>query len=217
MGTLWTFGDSFTFGHGCRPDGPTNEYYYNYRSESDDVWPNLMGKMLNVEVKNLGKDAASNDFIIDSIIDNFDMIKPNDVVIIGKSFYQRFDIPKLNNNVFYTQSTAAAFQMMNNLKKNESIENKLEIETIFNYGILFADNLLFKQRQNKRFKFIEQQFKNKINKILVWDVDSDLRKSMETINEHTNGEIKDLHFSFKGHKIFSEFLYKKLFIKPELI
>jgi len=104
-----------------------------------------------------------------------------------------------------------------NLKKNESIENKLEIETIFNYGILFSDNLLFKQRQNKRFKFIEEQFKNKINKILVWDVDDDLRKSMETIHQHTRGEIKDLHFSFKSHKIFSEFLYKKLFIKPELI
>ena len=52
MRTLWTFGDSFTFGHGCRPDGPTNEYYYNYRSESDDVWPNLLGKMLNLEIKN---------------------------------------------------------------------------------------------------------------------------------------------------------------------
>jgi hypothetical protein len=217
MRTLWTFGDSFTFGHGCRPDGPTNEYYYNYRSESDDVWPNLLGKMLNIEVKNLGKCGVSNDFIIDSIIDNFYMIKPDDLVIIGKSFYQRFDIPKLNSNTFDTYCAEDLNLINTNLKKNESVENKLEIETIFNYGILFSDNLLFKQRQNKRFKFIEQQFKNKINKILVWDVDGDLRKSMETIHQHTLGEIKDLHFSFKSHKIFSEFLYKKLFIKPELI
>jgi hypothetical protein len=217
MGTLWTFGNSFTFGHGCRPDGPTNEYYYNYRSESDDVWPNLLGKMLNIEVKNLGKCGVSNDFIIDSIIDNFFMIKPDDLVIIEKSFYQRFDIPKLNSNTFDTYCPLKLDLINTNLKKNESIENKLEIETIFNYGILFSDNLLFKQRQNKRFKFIEEQFKNKINKILVWDVDDDLRKSMETIHQHTRGEIKDLHFSFKSHKIFSEFLYKKLFIKPELI
>jgi hypothetical protein len=217
MRTLWTFGDSFTFGHGCRPDGPTNEYYYNYRSESDDVWPNLLGKMLNIEVKNLGKCGVSNDFIIDSIIDNFYMIKPDDLVIIEKSFYQRFDIPKLNSNTFDTYCAEDLNLINTNLKKNESVENKLEIETIFNYGILFSDNLLFKQRQNKRFKFIEQQFKNKINKILVWDVDGDLRKSMETIHQHTRGEIKDLHFSFKSHKIFSEFLYKKLFIKPELI
>jgi hypothetical protein len=217
MRTLWTFGDSFTFGHGCRPDGPLNEYYYNYRSESDDVWPNLLGKMLNIEVKNLGKCGVSNDFIIDSIIDNFYMIKPDDLVIIQKSFYQRFDIPKLNSNTFDTYCAEDLNLINTNLKKNESVENKLEIETIFNYGILFSDNLLFKQRQNKRFKFIEQQFKNKINKILVWDVDGDLRKSMETIHQHTRGEIKDLHFSFKSHKIFSEFLYKKLFIKPELI
>ena len=100
MNTIHTFGDSFTFGHGCRPDGPINEYYYNYKSYSDDVWPNLLGQMLNVEVKNLGKCGASNDFIIDSIIYNFEKIQQNDVVIIGKTFYQRFDITNLNSNTF---------------------------------------------------------------------------------------------------------------------
>ena len=218
MATLWTFGDSFTFGHGCRPDGPTNEYYYNYRSESDDVWPNLLGKILNVEVKNLGKCGASNDFIIDSIIDNFNIIEPDDVVIIGKSFYQRFDIPKLNNNSVFDTQCAEDLNLIDiNLKKNKSIQNKLEIETVLNYGILFSNNLLFKERQNKRFKFIEQQFKNKINKILIWDVVDFASSKMETIQHHTRGEIKDLHFSFKSHKIFSEILYKKLYIKPELI
>ena len=216
MGILWTFGDSFTFGHGCRPDAPTNEYYYNYKSESDDVWPNLLGQKLNVEVKNLGKCGVSNDFIIDSIIDNFDMIKPNDVVIIGKSFYQRFDVPKLNNNTFDTYCAEDLNLISNDLKKNDN-KHKLEIETILNYGILFCDQILFKERQNKRFKFIEKQLNSKVSKLLMWDVDSDLRKSMETIHQHTHGEIKDLHFSFKSHKIFSEFLYKKLFIKPELI
>ena len=97
------------------------------------------------------------------------------------------------------------------LNKNKYNKNKLEIETILNYGVLFSDNLLFKQRQDKRFNFIEKQLRNKINKILIWDADSDLRKSIETISQHTNGKIKDYHFSFNGHKSFSEFLYKKLY------
>jgi hypothetical protein len=215
MATLWTFGDSFTFGHGCRPDGPTNEYYYNYRKESDDVWPNLLGNILNTEVKNLGVCGASNDYILDCIIDNFNMIQPNDVVIIGKTFHQRFDVPKLNNNTFDTQCGEDLAFIDKKLNKNKS--NKLEIETILNYGILFADHILFKKRQDKRFKFIEQQFRNKINKILIWDVIDFSSSKMETIQHHTLGEIKDLHFSFKSHKIFSEFLYKKLYIKPELI
>ena len=37
MRTLWTFGDSFTFGHGCRPDGPLSEYYYEYKSNDDVI------------------------------------------------------------------------------------------------------------------------------------------------------------------------------------
>jgi lysophospholipase L1-like esterase len=217
MATLWTFGDSLTFGHGCRPDGPTNEYYYNYRSESDDVWPNLLGKMLNIEVKNLGKCGASNDFIIDSIIDNFFMIKPDDVVIIEKSFYQRFDIPKLNSNTFDTYCAEDLNLINTNLKRNDDNKNKLEIETILNYGILFCDHFLFKERQNKRFKFIEKQLNSKVNKILMWDAVDFTDNKIDTIRNHTNGKIKDFHFSFKGHQLFSEFLYKKLYIKPELI
>jgi hypothetical protein len=217
MPTLWTFGDSFTFGHGCRPDGPINEYYYNYKSYSDDVWPNLLGQMLNVEVKNLGKCGASNDFIIDSIIDNFDKIQQNDVVIIGKTFYQRFDIPNLNSNTFEIYCAEDLDLIDTNLKRNDDNKNKLEIETILNYGILFCDHLLFKERQNKRFKFIKKQLNSKVNKILMWDANNFTNGKIDTIHNHTNGKIKDFHFSFKGHHIFSEFLYKKLYSKPELI
>ena len=53
MNTLWTFGDSFTFGHGCRAGGPDEEYYHNYKIKSDNIWPNHLGNMLNLKVKNL--------------------------------------------------------------------------------------------------------------------------------------------------------------------
>jgi hypothetical protein len=45
---LYTFGDSYTFGHGCRLDGPLTEYYHNYKEDGEDIWPNLLGKMLNI-------------------------------------------------------------------------------------------------------------------------------------------------------------------------
>jgi hypothetical protein len=215
MGTLWTFGGSFTNGDGCIKtkgirDGDL-KYYNEYKKSDDDIWPNILGKTIGFNVKNIGKSAASNDYIIDSIIDNFDMIESNDVVVIQKTFYQRFDIPKLDGSKFMTQSGEELSLLSIDLNKNKSNKNKLEIETILNYGVLFSDNLLFKQRQDKRFNFIEKQLRNKINKILIWDADSDLRKSIETISQHTNGKIKDYHFSFNGHKSFSEFLYKKLY------
>jgi hypothetical protein len=138
MKTLWVFGDSFTFGHGCRPDGPTNEYYYNYKMESDDIWPNLLGKILNLKVKNLGHYGVSNDYILDSIIDNFNMIESNDVVIIEKTFYQRFDVPRSTGDKFQTIYAEGLYQLSIDLEmKRYFCEDKLEIETVLNYGVLF--------------------------------------------------------------------------------
>lgn len=214
MVTLWTFGDSFTFGDGCRGD---IRYYNEYKELDSDIWPNILSKTIGCEVKNIGKSGASNDYIIDSIIDNFNDIQSDDIVIIGKTFYQRFDVPKLNSNEFYTTIAEELPWLSIIFNKNKDNKDKLEIETILNYVVLFSDNLLIKQRQDKRFNFIEDQLKNKINKILVWDVNSKLRTSVETISQHTKGKIKDYHFSFNGHKTFSELLYKKLYINPTLI
>lgn len=221
MATIWVFGDSLTTGDGCVEtigirDGGF-KYYNEYKKLDSDIWPNILGKTIGFNVKNIGKSGASNDYILDSIIDNFDMIEPNDIVIIGKTFYQRFDIPKLNSNEFHTQYGESLHILSTDLKINKYNKEKLEIETIINYGVLFSDNLLFKKRQDKRFKFIETQLSNRVNKILIWDIDSDLRKSIETISQHTKGEIKDYHFSFNGHKQFSDLLYKKLYNKPALI
>lgn len=215
MATLWTFGDSFTAGDGCVETLPIRDgnlkYYNEYKKVDDDIWPNILGKTIGFTVKNIGKSGASNDYILDSIIDNFDMIESNDVVIIEKTFYQRFDIPKLDGSKFTTLFAETLIETPSKFKvKNKYDKDELEIETIFNYGVLFSDNILFKQRQDKRFIFIEKQLKNKINKILIWDIDSDLVKSIEKINQHTKNKIKDYHFSFNGHKLFSELLYKKL-------
>jgi hypothetical protein len=193
------------------------KYYNEYKELDSDIWPNILGKTIGCDVKNLGKSGASNDYILDSIIDNFNMMESDDVVIIEKTFYQRFDVPKLNSNEFHTQYGEGLYSLSIDLKTNKYKKDKLEIETILNYGLLFADNQLFKERQNKRFEFLETLLKTKVSKILFWDVDSDLRKSIETIGQHTEGKIKDYHFSFNGHKTFSDFLYKKLYTKPSLI
>jgi hypothetical protein len=217
MGTLWTFGDSFTAGDGCVENIPIRDgdfkYYNEYKQLDSDIWPNILGETIRYNVKNMGKSGASNDYILDSIIDNFNMITLDDVVIIEKTFYQRFDVPKLNSDEFQTIYGEALYIMDTDLKKNKYNKDKLEIETILNYGVLFCQNSLFQERQNKRFRFIETLLKLNVKKILIWDIDSDLRKSIETISRHTKGKIKDYHFSFNGHKEFSELLYKKLYTK----
>jgi hypothetical protein len=56
MVTLWTFGDSFTFGDGCRNDKGIRDgdfrYYNEYKELDSDIWPNILGKMIGCDVKN---------------------------------------------------------------------------------------------------------------------------------------------------------------------
>ena len=134
MNTLWTFGDSYTFGAGCRSDGPvylitgkSDEYFNNYKTKSDDIFPNLLAKMLNVNINNLGESSASNDFIIDSIISNWDNFKQGDYIIVQIVFHSRIDIPysgKLLTPHFYE-----------NYLNSFPLYNKEEIETIINFQI----------------------------------------------------------------------------------
>lgn len=211
MNTLWTFGDSFTFGHGCRPDGPLTEYYNNYKTESADIWPNLFGNMLNIEVQNFGKCGVSNDYIIDSIIDNWDFFKKNDFVIIGITWHHRFDVPLDNKLIsIFPDSDILTFP-------HETFYKKEQLETIINFQYYFSDNQLYKTRYLKRFNFLNNLLKEKKINTFLWDVHFYQHSNrFEKIADATNEKIKDYHFSFKGHRDFANMLYKKL-INPTLI
>jgi hypothetical protein len=212
MNTLWTFGDSFTYGHGCRPDGPIPEYYENYKSESDDVWPVLLGQMINMEVKNFGKCGASNDYILDSIFDNWDNFKEGDYVITGVTYHDRFDVPLKNNliSIFWDWDKYVDVS-------EKALYKKEEIETLINFQYFFCNDEFYKLRNLKRFNFLDKLLKqSKINSF-IWDVNFyQYMGRFEKIATATNGKIEDYHFSFKGNKDFADMLYKKL-ITPELV
>jgi hypothetical protein len=207
MNTLWTFGDSYTFGHGCRIDGPEREYCIDYKKEGDDIWPNHLGKMVNMEVKNFGKCGASNDFIIDSIINNWDFIQKDDFVIIGITFHTRIDTP-------YGDTLESPYL---DTTEKDTPYNKEEFETLVNFHYYFTNSILYKHRFLKRFKFLEKLLLQKNIKTYMWDVTrfTDDTK-FEKIFQATNNKFLDGHFSFKGHKNFADMLYKKL-INPTLI
>lgn len=205
MNTLWTFGDSFTFGHGCRLDGPLPEYCKNYKNELDDIWTNHLGKMLNLKVKNFGKCGASNDFIIDSIIDNWNYFIEGDYVIIGITWYTRFDVP-LNNQMM------SIFPQWKLSDRQKELYKKEEIETIINFQYYFSNNELYKKRYLKRLNFLDTILKERKINTFLWEVHDKLysNNNFERITQATNGKINDDHLSFKGHNDFANMLYKKL-------
>ena len=203
--TLWAFGDSNTAGHGCQPN---DEYYEGYFKSGDKTWPVWLSEQLDVELKNFGKNGSSNDTIIDTIIDNWEGINRGDYVFVGMTHPHRFDVPI--NNKFES--------IVHDFSKNIG-ENKLtndEFETIVNFQYYFADSILYKRRQIKRFEWIKKLLiQKKCKLVVVWDVQTDLT-GFETIKDATNGRIIDYHLSFKSHKLLSEIFYKKYF-EPEII
>lgn len=211
MNTLWTFGDSFTFGHGCRPDGPMPEYFHKYKKNGDAIWPELLGQSLNVEVKNFGKCGASNDFIIDCIIDNWDNFSEGDFVIIGITYHTRFDVPIKNK-----LSLSTNYWDYEDLSNFEG-EEREQMETIVNFQYHFANNELYKARHLKRFNFLHKLLRKKKITTFIWDV-SLLTESnrFEKIIHATDGEIQDYHFSFKGNKDFTDMVYEQI-KNPNLI
>lgn len=210
MNTLWTFGDSLTFGHGCRADGPLTEYYHNYKKENDDIWPILLSKKIGMNLKNCGKCGASNDYIIDDMISNFDNINEGDYVILGKSYYQRFDVKDFRTNILSDITTEIKVSMSK--KENEDWLKKIgrtqeEVETLINFMFYFSTDELFKKRQDLRFDFIRQRLINerKIGFFYEW---SDVGLHMNRITQDTNGKINDAHFSFKGHYEMFQHIYE---------
>lgn len=219
MTKIWVFGDSFTFGDGCRPDRGIIkgdlEYYNHYNNGDFDIWPNLLSKMTGFEIVNLSKSGASNDYILDSIMSSINLIEYDDMVIISKTFFERFDIP--TETGFDTIYAESLYGIEVCLESEKSEKNKIEKETILNYGLLYASHKLMKQRQDNRFNFLKSLLSNKVSKFYMWDVDSDFRKSFNTISHHSNGKYNDYHFSFIGHQEFANTMYKIFLLEKTLI
>jgi hypothetical protein len=186
MSKLFLFGDSFTAGNGCLPD---EEYTVNYKKNSNDlIWGELLAKGLDLSLINYGMGLFSNDKIIDSIIDNYDYINKNDLVIIGNTFYSRFDIPYEGKLI-----TLSTVNLPNDNNK------------FLNDIIVIMDDELLKNRQKKRILFIKSLLEKKGVKSIIWEVEK-IWNDYETIAIATNNEILDHHWSYKGHKDFAKYI-----------
>lgn len=203
MSKLWTFGDSFTAGNGILPNEPYPEFEKLKRGMP---WPVILSQKLGLELKNKGVGMFSNDKIIDTIITNYHYIEKGDVVIVGKTFPFRIDIPSKADDELLTVAPSHFFSLQN--KYTEA-----EMQSINETVVLF-DSLLIKQRQDLRFSFLEQLVELKA-KCVLWDVV--LWDSYETITQATGGVINDSHWSYKGHEDFADFILNKITInKPAL-
>jgi hypothetical protein len=213
MSILWAFGDSMTFGHGCNElcVSETKENYLPYKKEGDNIWTNHLGRLLNYEVKNLGRNGVSNDFIFDTVLDNFDNIKENDVVVINTTLYGRIDVP-IGESLSNVLSSYEGVKNIINPNINENEREK--IESVINFQYHFSNHQFYKERHRNRFEFLKNRFMNdkKIRFFYMWSLEDDdgIYRSFQTIKDHTNGKVNDTHFSFNGHLDFAHYIHSSM-------
>jgi hypothetical protein len=203
MNNLFVFGCSFTYGSGCLSGEP---YTLKYKKSEDDlIWPEILAKELNLKLYNFGQPGASNGRIIDNIIEKFELIQKNDVVIIQKTFPYRFEAALIRDTVHHTLFTITPHTYDLLLKEGYSKEeaNALCMVSVIN------NNLAFSKKTEKLFDFIKKSILNKgAHKCMIWDwMDYEYKYQ---IIQQADKTINDAHWSYEGHSMFANELLEKL-------
>ena len=103
MKKLWVFGDSYTAEYYPVGEVFTVSNYDHYKvykgGQLPDVWPTILGRKLECEVKNLAVGGSANTNIFISFLDVCDQLKENDRVIIGWANNRRFVVANFSDNI----------------------------------------------------------------------------------------------------------------------
>lgn len=213
MNNLFTYGCSFTYGNGCLPN---EKYPLKYKkSDTDLIWPEIVSNEIGYRLFNYGMGAISNDIILDNMMQTFDEVSEGDIVIIQKTFTHRFDIPyKRQKNEPYARRHLTITPTSTESLVNQGYD-ETEIDSIL-YNTWIMDSESNDMRVNDRFNFMKRLFLAKgVRKCIVWDITNYLNETIyERIQEATNGDIIDSHWSYTGHKTFSNIMMNKIYQEP---
>ena len=203
---LWGFGDSFTFGHGCRADGPLLEYYNKYKKEGDKIWLDWLGYWFNEDVKNISECGASNDKIYDFILKNISQIKKDDKVIIGATIWDRKDI-------CYNGEWVSLLSFTERLGRKILLNHPYDLldehqKTLMNFQYFFSDINLWEAKWRLRYDFLIKILRDKDCNVQFFQIREEFLQGIERISRVS--EFEDPHFSFDGNKEFAKIMHKRL-------
>ena len=208
---LWCFGDSFTYGQGCRKGF---EYFDKYPELREEIWPDIVGRELGLQTVNLGKPGNSNPFIINQVINSLPLFKENDFVILSDTLpyrlvhpdERRYGIQPLTTDIIVNSHHHTDRELL-------SIKTKEEQEAVLKYvleSIIGYEDLWTSYYFEQFFGFYKHLTSLGI-KVFFWSHNIwALPNGFDTISGSTQGKIKDSHWSWKGHRYFSKYLLNRI-------
>ena len=213
---LWVFGDSFStpFSKFKREWCPTVTDYLNTKKSTPMYYGEILSEKLGLTLKNESCSGASNQTIFHTLINFIDLIKKEDIVIIGWSHIERFRVSKLGNwwyDVKITDTQGKIPKYLDGLFEQDSLSQLLVNR--YTNDIFFTEATDYMKIINKAFP------DNKVyNWTWVWPTLSEGKiyeksyysslslphRAYTTIDKETNGKFKDIHYSEVGHQELSE-------------
>jgi hypothetical protein len=237
MNKLWVFGCSFTaewYPVGYEHIPSTYDEYKNFKGGTlPDVWPTILSKKLNYDVRNCAIGGASNYNILKQFINVIDHINEGDILIFGWTQLLRFCavnekehrinemLPKQSYNVDVGFSKTTIDEILVNRSHPlwaEEIQNwikfinnycRLKNVEVFHWN---SDNLIFDM--DSKFvddkKYIlppkEKHYKScSLINYISYSLESHL-----TIKYETDNKVNDLHLGEFGHIKQAEYFYNHI-------
>ena len=230
---LWCFGDSFTAGDGCirspkeNPYSPTTISYRKYLNKQDGeeilIYPDYVSNHFNLELVNTARGGASNEMIFDCIFTHIKDIKKDDYIIIGVSYFERFDT--FINNVLSPTNVGSIATTSNIVFQNNGLSRQGLLEIITN-----RNHKVFKDRLIRQIKAIKYLLNLVCNNVCIWTHDNDLIEvddeniflmpieytkfssfmydNKMALAQETNNIVPDGHFGAPGHKLWADYIIK---------
>lgn len=191
----WFFGDSFTYGFGCKPG---HEYYKFTINRVGKIWTTIVSEHLHLHEKNMSISGASNLCIINTILENIKYINKGDYVFIGSTHPSRFLIPDITIN------------KISSIKNYEYKSNSNEYKIIYDYTnmFIFPFEDMWENYYNNQYLNLKSIIRDKGADVLFWKHSK--WWDYEIIKNETNNEIDDPHWTWDSHHKMADWVLNNL-------
>ncbi len=208
MKTVWVFGDSFSVDFENNRIG-NFELYKDLKGYFPKSWGKLVSEELGYDYKNFAQGGWDNYSILQSFCENITEIKPNDIVFVGWAPEPRIRITDENGEW-------RSFNVM------EQIDwGGIDSNSILN---LLLNRVTGEHRDpNKGVEEERMAWENMIKFVMkdmilhIWKWSNIIDRGYQTIQEESDGNIEDTHWSENGHVSYFKDLIKELNLMNKLI
>ena len=208
MRTVWVFGDSFSVDFENNRIG-NFELYKDLKGYYPKSWGKLISEELGCEYKNYAFGGWDNYSILQSFCENITEIKPNDIVFVGWTPEPRIRITDENGKW-------RSFNVMSQIDWG-GISSDCILDLLLNRvtGEHRESNKGVEEERIAWENMIKFTMKDMI--LHIWRWSNIIDRGYQTIQEESDGNIEDTHWSENGHVSYFKDLIKELNLMNKLI